>query len=225
MSSDYYLTVFFLPISDFNFGTRQNGDSIDNVILPGWCNNNPRLFVKTLRQALESSYVTMNINNWIDLIFGFKQSGKSAIDSINIYHPACYFGYRVDLITDVVHRKAIETMIKTWGQTPKQLFDSAHPQQTVSAMARPSSSHQATISFATNSVHKKVLNLKWGNYVGSPEQLPPTCIKFQKYRNKMSGIASVANSAFVLKQNECILVTKTRDFGLLIFFVFILNNY
>jgi hypothetical protein len=33
----------------------------------------------------------------------------------------------VDAIQDPLKRKAMETMIKTYGQTPKQLFDAPHP--------------------------------------------------------------------------------------------------
>lgn len=86
----YFLHEFLCNLQGFEFGMRQNGDTIDNVVLPPWCMQNPRLFVCVLRQALESNLVTFNLNNWIDLIFGYKQSGKPALDAINCYHPACY---------------------------------------------------------------------------------------------------------------------------------------
>ena len=86
----YFLHEFLTNKQGFNFGVRQNGDAIDNVILPPWSQSNPRLFILIMRQALESNYVSCNLNNWIDLIFGFKQSGRAALDAINCYHPACY---------------------------------------------------------------------------------------------------------------------------------------
>lgn len=40
-------------------------------------------FVKILRMALESEYVSSNLNHWIDLIFGYKQRGEEAIAADN----------------------------------------------------------------------------------------------------------------------------------------------
>lgn len=38
-----------------------------------------------------------------------------------------YFGIDVDAIEDELARKAVKTMIRTHGQTPKQLFKNPHP--------------------------------------------------------------------------------------------------
>lgn len=37
-----------------------------------------------------------------------------------------YFGMDVSAVEDPVQRRALETMIKTYGQTPRQLFPAAH---------------------------------------------------------------------------------------------------
>jgi factor associated with neutral sphingomyelinase activation len=34
-----------------------------------------------MRQALESPFVSANLHHWIDLIWGYKQKGKEAINS------------------------------------------------------------------------------------------------------------------------------------------------
>ncbi len=36
---------------------------------------------------LESAYVTAHLPEWIDLIFGYKQTGRQGERSINLYHP------------------------------------------------------------------------------------------------------------------------------------------
>ena len=41
-----------------------------------------------------------------------------------------YFGVDVNAIRDPMRRNATKTMIRTYGQTPKQLFKSLHPNPT-----------------------------------------------------------------------------------------------
>ena len=90
----FYLPELFLNDEGLKLGQRQNGDFIDNVQLPIYTGNDEaRSFVKVHRQALESDYVRENLNHWIDLIFGYKQKGKAAIDAINVFHPATYYGF------------------------------------------------------------------------------------------------------------------------------------
>lgn len=77
---------FIIP--GFNFGVRQNGAIVDDVELPPWAKGDARRFILIHRQALESDYVTENLPHWIDLVFGYKQTGKAAVDAINVFHPA-----------------------------------------------------------------------------------------------------------------------------------------
>ncbi len=64
-----------------------------------------------------------HLHEWIDLIFGFKQKGKAAIDAINVFYYCTYEGaVDLDAITDPMQRKAVEGMINNFGQTPTQLL-------------------------------------------------------------------------------------------------------
>lgn len=72
----------------FNFGLRQSGEPVDNVLLPPWSRDSPRLFILIHRQALESDITKKNLNKWIDLVFGWRQTGQAAVDAINVFHPA-----------------------------------------------------------------------------------------------------------------------------------------
>ena len=65
----FYLPEMFLNINKLNMGQKENKELVDDVFTP--CNNNPYDFVLTLREVLEGDTVSMNIQKWIDLIFGY----------------------------------------------------------------------------------------------------------------------------------------------------------
>ena len=71
-----------------NFGQRQTGQLVSDVILPPWAEESARLFVLKHRQALESSHVSKHLHEWVDLIFGFKQQGRAAVAATNVFHPS-----------------------------------------------------------------------------------------------------------------------------------------
>lgn len=160
------------------------------MTLPPWSNNDPRLFVMILRQALESAYVTKNLHRWIDLVFGFKQQGEEAVKAINVFHPSTYFGMDIDSVKDPLRRHALKTMVKTYGQTPKQLFRNAHPQRSSLQDTPTILSQLFTGSTPTAEVPVKqkpqlpyvpspltsVNGLKWGVYVGSRDLQPPEVV-------------------------------------------------
>lgn len=65
----YFFLVHF-ELYRFDLGTLQNTkERVDDVILPPWAKS-PEDFISIHRRALESEYVSMNLHNWIDLIFG-----------------------------------------------------------------------------------------------------------------------------------------------------------
>ena len=81
--------LFYQPFALANpvyttFGKTQTNKIVENVELPTWALG-PEDFIKKHRLALESNYVSAEISNWIDLVFGFKQYGKNAVDSFNVF--------------------------------------------------------------------------------------------------------------------------------------------
>eukprot|EP01114_Cavostelium_apophysatum_P011697 TRINITY_DN260_c1_g1_i1.p1 TRINITY_DN260_c1_g1~~TRINITY_DN260_c1_g1_i1.p1 ORF type:complete len:896 (-),score=250.63 TRINITY_DN260_c1_g1_i1:12-2699(-) len=120
---------FLLNTERLNLGIKDNGARIDDVVLPQWAAG-AEDFVKKCREALESDYVSENIHHWIDLIFGYKQQGDEAVAADNVFYHLTYEGaVDIDAIRDPFQRAAIIAQIKEFGQTPKQLFFTPHPQR------------------------------------------------------------------------------------------------
>jgi len=127
----FYLPEFLTNINGYNFGARQGtGEKIDDVKLPPWAKGDPHIFIAKHREALESPYVTKNLHHWIDLVFGFKQSGDAAIEATNVFHHLSYHGAKdLDNIEDPVERLATIGIIHNFGQTPHQVFQRPHVQR------------------------------------------------------------------------------------------------
>ncbi|KAL8570476.1 hypothetical protein ACOMHN_034511 [Nucella lapillus] len=142
------------------FGQRNDGRPVENVALPPWATD-AQDFISKLRGALECDYVSQRLHHWIDLIFGYKQRGEEAEKADNVFHYMTYEG-AVDLesIQDPNELKIKETQIMEFGQTPKQLFLTPHPQRKAPTSLSPSL--LALTLMTTNGGEKKGASLGVG---------------------------------------------------------------
>ena len=123
----YYLPEMFVNSSNYRLGALDDGTKVDDVELPPWANS-PEEFVRINRQALESEFVSCQLHQWIDLIFGYKQKGPEAVRATNVFYYLTYEGaVDLDQMSDPVMREAVEQQIKSFGQTPSQLLLEPHP--------------------------------------------------------------------------------------------------
>ncbi|NXD50941.1 NBEA protein, partial [Corvus moneduloides] len=144
----YYLPEMFVNSNGYNLGIREDEIVVNDVDLPPWAKK-PEDLVRINRMALESEFVSCQLHQWIDLIFGYKQRGPEAVRALNVFHYLTYEGsVNLDSITDPVLReipeayfirdphtflltkdfiKAMEAQIQNFGQTPSQLLIEPHP--------------------------------------------------------------------------------------------------
>lgn len=247
----FFLPEMFTNHEDLELGRKQNNELVDDVILPPWCpNSDPRLFTLIHRQALESAYVSEHLNHWIDLIFGFKQTGRAAVEALNVFHPATYYGM-IDLnsssslsnqpqvpVTPIgpldakstssgstylistndprsspasfspqvdslraaflgqhhreIERLALETMIKTYGQMPRQLFSQPVRHRAYRTYTPLPGYNSLDVSLASSITNPqpvsmtrfepllKVKGIRWGSFVGSPDESDITAVKHKR---------------------------------------------
>ncbi|XP_053317240.1 lysosomal-trafficking regulator [Spea bombifrons] len=225
----FYLPEFLVNREGFDFGLRQNGERVNHVNLPPWARNDPRLFILIHRQALESDHVSQTICHWIDLVFGYKQKGRSAIQAINVFHPATYFGMDVSAVEDPVQRRALETMIKTYGQTPRQLFHSAHVSRPGSRLLMEGELPAAMgllVQLAFRETRESVKEivypsplpwirgLKWGEYVGSPSAPDPSVCFSQPHGERFGSLQALPTRAICgLSWKFCLMMIYSKEQG------------
>ncbi|THU62740.1 hypothetical protein C4D60_Mb01t08320 [Musa balbisiana] len=121
----FYMPEFLVNLNSYHLGVKQDGEPLGDVALPPWAKGSPEEFIYRNREALESEYVSSNLHHWIDLVFGYKQRGKPAMEAANIFYYLTYEG-AVDLenMDDMLQKSSIEDQIANFGQSPIQIFPS-----------------------------------------------------------------------------------------------------
>ena len=113
-----------------NIGNKSNTKRVNDVLLASWSENDPRAFTKFNKKAMESPYVSTNISNWIDLVFGIRQTGKEAVKSFNIFRYICYEGNinKLDAFYSSMPKDREDKLIeiRDFGQAPSIVFNKFH---------------------------------------------------------------------------------------------------
>ncbi|CAL1540736.1 unnamed protein product, partial [Lymnaea stagnalis] len=139
----FCLPEMFTNTNKYSLGKQEDGKEVNDVELPPWAKT-PEEFVRINKMALESEFVSCQIHNWIDLIFGYKQRGPEAVRATNVFYYLTYDGsVNLETMTDPVMKEAIENQIRSFGQTPTQLLTEPHP-------PRSSVMHLSPMMFSKN---------------------------------------------------------------------------
>ena len=120
----FYLPEMFRNINKLNMGKLESGEEVNDVKTP--CHDNPYDFIMTMRSVLENNKLSKTIQNWIDLIFGYKASGKEAENAYNLFTEASY-QESIDL-TKVENKESILRMVE-FGLIPNQVMNKECPKR------------------------------------------------------------------------------------------------
>ena len=119
----FAMPEFLMNINNFDLGT-ENGKRINDVELPPYAHNSPMEFIYLNRKALESDYVSNNISDWIDLNFGYKQTGQEAAKCFNLYRQEMY-----ETASELFPKNITSACMQNLGQVPHKLFTEPHPRR------------------------------------------------------------------------------------------------
>ncbi|XP_070696577.1 WD repeat- and FYVE domain-containing protein 4 [Pempheris klunzingeri] len=143
----FYLPDFLLNSNHIQLGCMEDGTTLGDVELPPWAKGDPQEFIRVHREALESDYVSSHLHLWIDLIFGHRQQGPAAVESLNTFHPYFYAQRGRQNAKDPVIKSTILGYVSNFGQVPKQLFLKPHPPRSGSKKEGSSPPHPTPFFF------------------------------------------------------------------------------
>ncbi|XP_049848404.1 protein FAN-like [Schistocerca gregaria] len=197
---------FLVNEKDINFGIRQNRQQVADVALPAWAKT-PIDFICMNKLALESEYVSAHLHEWIDLIFGYKQTGPEAVKANNLFHSLTYVD-QIDIEgeEDPARKEIILMQINEFGQVPVRLFDKPHPQRFSSKEHLQVNSSHCTEIAKTPQLFSKITGPSPLDAAASKD-LPPEPFNYEDVRHSKSkldyGIITLQEFEQLIKQ-ECI---------------------
>ena len=135
----FFLPEMFVNLNKFNFGSLQKvglektdstifiqnlfnlGNEVNDCLIPYYADNDPYKFIIIYRKVLESAKI--NIEDWINFIFGEFSYGKKAQDKGNIFMSYCYDGVVEKRIKENKSLKRICCRLNELGCNPLLVFD------------------------------------------------------------------------------------------------------
>ncbi|OHT16368.1 hypothetical protein TRFO_13208 [Tritrichomonas foetus] len=171
---------FFFP----EFLTNINGLELKDFQFPSGITN-PFEFVYQHRKLLESNEISKRLHQWINLIWGYKQKGKDAHDSLNYRHPFILENVWESEASFLIKAdQQVSSMIHLYGSIPSQLFTEPHPIKEIHERNETELSiqeiHDVPFVFANNSNDDTILAVDFSKKVVNIKLKPNSPIQFEK---------------------------------------------
>ena len=142
-----------------------------DVLLPPWASDATD-FVTKCRAALECELCSSQLHRWIDLIFGCSQRGIAADEAHNLFCPQTYEADYSNL--PAMDRRALESQVAEFGQTPLQLFIEPHPPRLAGASQAPLVAESELLAGLRAAAHEQARSVGYGDAAGGAAVLPPS---------------------------------------------------
>ena len=120
----FYLPEMFLNINDINLGKQEDNSIVYNVLTP--CKNNAYSFIEIMKRIFENDKISFHLNNWVDLIFGYKSKGKEAENAKNIFTEA---SYQETVNLTKIEDKTSYLRLVEFGLIPSQIMNKECPKR------------------------------------------------------------------------------------------------
>ncbi|OHT06591.1 hypothetical protein TRFO_25336 [Tritrichomonas foetus] len=184
---------FLINSEKFDLRSQKGG----NVILPKWAKSAIH-FVYLNRKALESDFASQNLHNWIDLIWGYKQTGEEAVKANNTFYPFMYSNVWENNSSFKLPPQQIETILSEIGQIPIQVFTSPHPKRIFSFSKAKTSTLNSPVIFKTVEVQFAHSSFAFGKVINHSHQKTNSNNSSNKViSNNTKGIALTTNGKLI----------------------------
>ena len=123
----FFFPELFYNLNKLNLGVIKNRETgeetpVNDISIPKWAKNDGYIFISKHRMFLESPEISEKINEWFNIIFGYKQNGSYAKKIGNLFIRQTYENFYEIFNKSEPKDKVYFCRMVEFGVTPSQIF-------------------------------------------------------------------------------------------------------